>query len=180
MVRWLSEKRYNCHVQVNAQCSLCLIDLRVYVIYYKYETVITWSAELNAVLQRPHKVAVAQLDNVQAVGLLHILYPLVCLALWVDHQRPSPRIPAEGECSRNSSRTLRERTFWRTFACKKHPSFLSHGVLFRRHYEWSRTNGVVSFLIYTEHASSISGSCRKHWDENMNSSLMKVMLCYLI
>ena len=30
--------------------------------------------------------------DLEIVGFLHVLDPLVCLALWIDHQRPAVRI----------------------------------------------------------------------------------------
>jgi len=46
------------------------------------------SAKLYAVLQRPNKVAVSQLNDVEIVGTFHVLDPLVRLSLGVDHERP--------------------------------------------------------------------------------------------
>ena len=50
-------------------------------------------SELDAVLEGPHKVGVGELDHVQVVGLLHVLDPLVCLTLGVNHQRPPTGVP---------------------------------------------------------------------------------------
>ena len=49
----------------------------------------TGVAELEAVLQGAHIVGVGELDDLQLVDLLHVLDPLVGLALRVDHQRPA-------------------------------------------------------------------------------------------
>ena len=47
------------------------------------------SAKLDTVLQSSDKVAICQFDDVDVVGLLHVLYPLVSLTLGVDHQGPA-------------------------------------------------------------------------------------------
>ena len=51
-----------------------------------------WGAELDAVLECADKVSVGEFDDVQVVGLLHVLHPLVGLTLGVDHERPPPRV----------------------------------------------------------------------------------------
>ena len=51
-------------------------------------------AELDAVLQRAHKVRVCEFDDVEVFGLLHVLDPLVGLSLRVDHQWPAASVAA--------------------------------------------------------------------------------------
>jgi len=46
-------------------------------------------SELYAVLQGSYKIRVRQFDDVQVVGSLHVLHPLVRLALRIDHQWPT-------------------------------------------------------------------------------------------
>ena len=53
--------------------------------------------KLDAVLERADKVAVCQFDDVEVVGLLHVLDPLVGLALWVNQQGPPTSIAARTE-----------------------------------------------------------------------------------
>ena len=73
----------------------------------RYCGALTWRAKLDAVLQGAHKVAVAQLDDVQAVGLLHVLHPLVGLALRVDHQGPAASVAARTKIGRRRKKKKR-------------------------------------------------------------------------
>ena len=50
------------------------------------------SSKLDAVLQGADKVRVRELDDVEVVGLLHVLDPLIGLTLRVNHQRPATRV----------------------------------------------------------------------------------------
>ena len=44
---------------------------------------------LNAVFEYAQIVGVGQFDDFQLVILFHVLDPLVCLALWVNDERPT-------------------------------------------------------------------------------------------
>lgn len=66
------------------------------------------STELDAVFQRPDQVRVGQLDDVQVVGFLHVLDPLVRLILRVDHQRPTTSVAAQTKPTTIISRQLNE------------------------------------------------------------------------
>lgn len=57
----------------------------------------TRRAELDAVLQGPDVVGVVELNELKAVGFLHVLDPLIGLALRVYHQRPPSRIPGRAK-----------------------------------------------------------------------------------
>ena len=52
-------------------------------------------AELDAVFQRASEARVGRLDDVQVVRLLHVLDPLVRLALRVDQQRPTTSVAGQ-------------------------------------------------------------------------------------
>ena len=47
---------------------------------------------LNGAFQGSDVIGIGKLYDVQFVVSLHIFHPLVYLALWVDHQRPPPRV----------------------------------------------------------------------------------------
>ena len=47
------------------------------------------AAHLDTILQRTGVVGIRELDDLQLVGLLQVLDPLVGLALRVDHQGPA-------------------------------------------------------------------------------------------
>lgn len=49
-------------------------------------------SKLDAVFKCPDKVGVGEFDDVEIVRSLHVLNPLVGLALWVNHERPSTSI----------------------------------------------------------------------------------------
>lgn len=63
----------------------------------RFSGVRTRRAELDAVLQGPDVVRVAELNELEAVGFLHVLDPLVGLALRVYHQGPPSRVPGRAE-----------------------------------------------------------------------------------
>lgn len=63
----------------------------------RFSDVRTRRAELDAVLQRPDVVRVAELNELEAVGFLHVLDPLIGLALRVYHQGPPSRVPGGAE-----------------------------------------------------------------------------------
>ena len=59
-----------------------------------------WGSKLDAVFEGADKVRVSELDNVEVVGFLHVLDPLVGLALGVDHQWPPTGIAGGREGGR--------------------------------------------------------------------------------
>lgn len=63
----------------------------------RFSGVRTRRAELDAVLQGPDVVRVAELNELEAVGFLHVLDPFVGLALGVYHQGPPSRVPGRAE-----------------------------------------------------------------------------------
>ena len=65
--------------------------------YYTMLSDTYWSSKLDAVFQCADKVAVAQFDDVEVVWLLHVLDPLVGLALWINHQWPTTSIPVKNK-----------------------------------------------------------------------------------
>lgn len=49
-------------------------------------------SKLDSILQHTGIVRAGKSDHIQVVGLLHVLNPLVCLTLWVNHQWVSTSI----------------------------------------------------------------------------------------
>lgn len=54
--------------------------------------------EPNSVLQRPQKIFIHRLDNIEAALALQVANPAVRLALGVNHERPSARLGHNDAC----------------------------------------------------------------------------------
>lgn len=77
------------------ELKLCSFYISITADKYFSFCVNTWSAKLDTVLQSPYKVCVAEFNDVQTVGPLHVFDPLVGLALGIDHEGPSPSVTAQ-------------------------------------------------------------------------------------